>query len=356
MISMKVDPIAADLDETAVTSLPTGGCNEGACLHVSEAERSVAFHIGEHQNLSAVTVLADTGSADHGVRGEKGQIRGVQQNRTGRFTGRRVDVDFARVHQSAGRVDQSDRAVLAAHDLGRLSTGSHAQGRSDRFAQHARREEHRPFGDLTAQRKMNQVPTVQIQRSLLAGSQDDLTGMGHDGAFIDHRRTRKHGIPTGADRDLSLIDHGRQLGPRDLSESVIAGKEIFVRKIESAGHQTADVHYRLGPEKNAVAIDEKDVAVGLKSAKNNRWIDTGHAIQNHGEIAWLQELDRLATPDGEGVPVHDRLVRQLLNLSLHSRRDVDLTVTDRGPGGISRRGCGQTGGGEYPQQKAFGLA
>ena len=75
---------------------------------------------------------------------------------------------------------------------------------------------------------MNQVPTVQIQSGLLTGSQDDLTGVSHNGAFVDHRRTCQDGVATGADRDLPPVDHGRQLRPWDLSESVIAGQKILV--------------------------------------------------------------------------------------------------------------------------------
>ena len=80
MVAMKIDPVSADFDKPAVAGLPAGGCDEGACLHVSEAEGGVALHIGEHQDLPSVTVLADTGSADHRARGEEGQVRGVQQN------------------------------------------------------------------------------------------------------------------------------------------------------------------------------------------------------------------------------------------------------------------------------------
>ena len=173
---------------------------------------------------------------------------------------------------------------------------------------------------------------------MLSGGQSHVPGTGHNGAFVDDRRAGENGIAPVGHGDASLIDHRRQFLTGLTEETVVAGQKVFVGQVHGRGYQTTHIDLGVRSKQNSVGIDEKDVAVGTERPQNGGRVRPRDSIQNHRELAGLQEHHRFRGAYGEAIPIHDGAVRKLLNLGLGAGNDVDLSVPHLGPGGVGESG------------------
>ena len=70
---------------------------------------------------------------------------------------------------------------------------------------------------------MDQVPTIQVESSSLAGGQHDFTCLSHDHALVQNGRSGENGITAVGDGDATLIDHCPQF-------TVGVGEELIVAR------------------------------------------------------------------------------------------------------------------------------
>ena len=91
------------------------------------------------------------------------------------------------------------------------------------------------------------------------------------------------------------------------------------------------------PEQNAVGIYEPDVAVGPQGAQNGGRVGAHDSIEDDGSGTGLEKPDRLIGIDGEALPVDNRFLGKLLNLSLGAGGKVDLSASHGRARWICRR-------------------
>ncbi|MNY41199.1 hypothetical protein D3C86_1759920 [compost metagenome] len=99
--------------------------------------------------------------------------------------------------------------------------------------------------------------------------------------------------------------------------------EVLVADIQLGGHQAADFDLCVGPEQQAIGIDEKHLTIGLQGAVDDRCIPARHTIERHGRGSRLHERDLMAVVDIEALPIENRFGRGLRDghvLMAHAHR------------------------------------
>ena len=103
--------------------------------------------------------------------------------------------------------------------------------------------------------------------------------------------------------------------------AAFAAQKIGVGNIQRARHQSADIHLGARAKGDAVRVDQKDLAIRQKLAKDRGGIAAQHAIQR--KRRWLQKSHALVRRDIEIRPVQNQRVRLLID---RGGRPVDLHI------------------------------
>ena len=98
--------------------------------------------------------------------------------------------------------------------------------------------------------------------NLFTGGQDDGAELGADDAFVTHFGCEQCDEAGLFGRELTLV--GDDTLP--LGEIVFTGEEIDVGDFHGTGNETADIDFGTRPEEHAVAVNDKDLAVGSQFA------------------------------------------------------------------------------------------
>ncbi len=140
----------------------------------------------------------------------------------------------------------------------------------------------------------------------LAGSEDDIAIWCIDDAVVFDIGSDEGNQAAARGSNHSLVDDAA--GARLLRKVEPARQKIGIRQPERRRDKSADVNLRIGPERNAVLIDQEYPPVRLQGAKNYAGVPAGDAIQHLARGARLDEAGDLALPDGESLPVDHRSV------------------------------------------------
>ena len=117
------------------------------------------------------------------------------------------------------------------------------------------------------------------QRDPFAGSQSDAAFGGIERALIADLFGDQRDVTAVAGFDRSLIDHvaAAGSGKRKLAGGCPA-EEICIGNIQCACNQTADINLGAGTKRNAVRVDQENLAIGQQLTEDRRRIAGGYAI------------------------------------------------------------------------------
>ncbi len=162
--------------------------------------------------------------------------------------------------------------------------------------------------------------------SVAGAERDGAAGCAHDGVVFNGDGGRLHHHITVRVR----MHHAAMRAERDGSERVAglveiddAGAVIAVGAVEAragciidaggADDEAADVGGESVAEREAVIIDEHDIAVGIERAAERSGVRRVDAVERNRAGAWLVELHRLAGGGIEAVPVEHGAVGLLID-------------------------------------------
>ena len=249
---------------------------------------------------------------DHLGRGAgrlAGAGRGAEHDPTV-FGTDRVGLDHAGIvdhgidHRPRGRGGQLDAAPVGAE----LAAIAH-----QRFERLAGLHVLHGACDLVVDRERDQPVAVEIEREGIAGRQAHGAERRRDGAGIAHARRHQGREAARGGGDVSQIDDGGVRQARNV-EVVLARHEVFIADVVGGGEEAGRVDARMGPEQNAVAIDDEDAAVGRQGAvEERRPLPADHAVERGRGAVGLIEGGGLAAADIEGLPIDDGVLAGLVD-------------------------------------------
>ena len=193
----------------------------------------------------------------------------------------------------------------------------------------------------------DQPGVVEIERQCRARGQHHVAEAGLDQAAVADVAAREHHEAAVAGGERAVVDHARRRG--GASQHVATGHEVFVSDVEGRGHQPADIHLGTLPEDHALRIDQQHAAIGVEVAEDGAEIAADDAVEHRRRGRGLQEVDGLAGPDVEVLPVDDRRAALLLDRrEAGNLLDAGLAGDD---GAVDRIGERQRRGQEARQQQ-----
>ncbi len=285
-----------------------GGAPTGLARDVNARGLCQSQGPAEHRNLSAFRVTRSAGCVDRSSDLHQPAVSAVEPD------------DAALIHQAAR---PNDPAVI--HD-GREDVAGGLRLQNDlpaiglnRAAVADGRRHGLPVGserlrqDLVGHGVIDKPIPHEIESDLLPRGEHGRSQVGHDDAFVGHRRSGEDHEAMIGDVNGASIDYRLQPFERVLREEVAAGHEIVVADLQRGSQEPGGIDLRAGSEQDAVGVDEKQPAVGLEATEDNRGIDAHDAIQRDGRDRRLGEADRLIGRDGKASPIQNGPVRSLLH-------------------------------------------
>ncbi|KCB24116.1 hypothetical protein L543_3758 [Bordetella hinzii L60] len=261
---------------------------------------------------------ADIGPAGNGHRGRRGLDKAAIA------AGRRAGV------QRAAHGDAVIDHVAQEHDLPLLARGQRARlrdagmvdDRAGQFAGRLGRQVHQPAigadGPALLDQRIERAGldfqldrAAQVQLDAAARSDQHIAPVGHQGAGVGHLGGDQRDGAARRGGDIALVDDG--IAARAL-EAVIARQEVRGADVQRAGHQAAHIDLRRRREQHPVRVHQEDLAIGVQGALDDRHIRSQHPVQRHRVAAGLVEIDRLALPDREALPVDGQLAARLVDI------------------------------------------
>ena len=242
-------------------------------------------------------------------------------------------------HGSAGRLEPSGHRDITAGTAAQNDRAAARASRSDReIARHIDRvanclrdrcclEHDRPSRGANLAGNVNERLTVgrlrigrdgdlqkivagQVQRRLLSRTHRDFSqGHGDDTRIGDRSADEPDKAAGGC---LNQAGVGDARGGAVAGEAQIAAVEVVVGDSEGRGDETAaDLNGAGRGDRDAVRINEIDLAVGLQLPGDRRARRAGDAIEDRRGGAWLIEGHAVALADGEAAPIDDCARRRL---------------------------------------------
>jgi len=152
-----------------------------------------------------------------------------------------------------------------------------------------------------------------LDQHALGGGQTDGAAGGIKRAFVIHGMPNEINIPPKR-VDRSQILHAVVASAAELQ---LAGAKILVRDVLGAGGKSSRIHRARATDEDAIAVDDKNLTVGIERAVDARNAAARDAIQHRAAAAWLEKGREFARVDGERIPVDNRYIARLLDR--HSR-------------------------------------
>ena len=353
---------AAEFDDHPAAAVDGGHRRIGHRLRITVAVALRLAPLIEHVNLVGAGVVAGAVPVGEGIRLIAVAPAGVlTPQRVGvggagdpvladdqRLLG--VDQHRARPHvaqaEDAGVVPGEFR-MAGAHDaLADIDLAAAAFGADDDFAVGAGVEDaavgHAGRPGLTGIERgevdgeLAAIAEV-VQRHLAAGAdQPDLIGV--DGAGI---------VDMPGDERRALGIDGAQVLHRGVGvalEDQVAIPEVVVGNVEGGGDEPVDVDLRPGSEKDAVGIDQIEMAVGSQLAVDLGGVGANHPRQHRRPRTGLVDVDLVAVADVKALPIDNRLAGLLMDIHhLAGGVDENLPPDNLGAGRQVAGGCAHRG-------------
>ena len=138
-------------------------------------------------------------------------------------------------------------------------------------------------GDIAfVERVVDQAVAIDVEREQLRGAKQHGAELRLDYAAIGGVVAGQHHIAALACFQHAVIDNvGARRRSRFATEHIAAREEIVVANSQSARHQPADIQHCAAAKINAVAVDQKHLAVGAQTAEDVRDIIADHTVENH---------------------------------------------------------------------------
>ena len=159
-------------------------------------------------------------------------------------------------------------------------------------------------GDVGWRHDLQETIAIQVEGRLFTRTDPDFADRCDDHAGIGDLAAEQADEAVGRGADRALVAHtcrGTIAG-----EVEMASVEIGIRNAERRGHEAAADGNRPGRrDRDAVGIDEIDLAVGSERAGDGRRGCAGDAVEGGCAVAGLLDGDRALRADGEVLPLDD---------------------------------------------------
>ena len=151
------------------------------------------------------------------------------------------------------------------------------------------RDQRRIARPVRGHRDLKKAVAGQIERRRFAGAEADLAHRHADGAGIVDAAAQECRIATLADLDRALVDHGGR--GSGAGEAAPAGDKVGVGRVQRRGDEALGAHDARRRDRDAVRVDEVDLAVGVERAGDGRGGRSLDAVEEDGRGRWLLDLD-----------------------------------------------------------------
>ncbi len=160
---------------------------------------------------------------------------------------------------------------------------------------------------LAADGYVQQTVAMEVQRCLGPGGQLNLAFSRLDHAGVVHLRAEKRNHAVVVDSDAAFVtDVAGQLDVQFAGLGELPG--LLLGQEAGAGNQSAGGNMRLGPDHDAVRIDQYQLAIGRNGSIDLRRVATSHPVEGYGLSVRLVEGDLVVRAHIELLPIDSRSV------------------------------------------------
>jgi len=154
---------------------------------------------------------------------------------------------------------------------------------------------------------------IKINDRFTARSKHDITHISKNLALVSHHSTHQYDRPSRGSRHNALVDNPTCRFTVGKAHDILISHKLSSIHIQASGDKTANIYCGTAPKNDAVWITQKNMPVGINTAKNLTGVLIKNSIENRRRGGGLFKAYEFVLANIEALPLNDHVIAILLD-------------------------------------------